>query len=364
MTVYQILTTVSYGDAVSNDCLAIGKLLSANGYKTAIYAENMSKSAKARGVKKIEKLPRIRPDDIILYHLSTGTDLNVKIKSYKCRKYVIYHNTTPPDFFVKYSGKLARLCSKGLYETMELRDTFDGGFCVSDFNRQQLVSYGYKCDLKVRPILIPFEDYEKEPEPCTLKKMGGDTLTNDHEVKNIVFVGRIAPNKKQEDLISLLYAYRQLYKDSPVRLILAGNPSGMEKYMSRLGIYALKLGLKDVVFGGHLSFDKILAYYRSADAFVCMSEHEGFCVPLVEAMYFKIPIIAYDSTAIAETLGGTGILLKDKDMGKAAMCLHEVLHNKDLRQKMLAEQNERLKDFTYENVSELFMKQFREFTGL
>jgi glycosyltransferase involved in cell wall biosynthesis len=177
-------------------------------------------------------------------------------------------------------------------------------------------------------------------------------------------VGRIAPNKKQEDVISLLYAYRQLYKDDPVRLILAGNPEGMEKYADRVETYAKELGIDDVVFTGHSSFAKILAYYRSADAFVSMSEHEGFCVPLVEAMYFKIPILAYASTAIPETLGGTGILLENKDYSYGAFCLHEILHNKELRAKMIEEQSERLKDFSYENVAETFMKQFKEFTGI
>ena len=364
MKVYQILTTVAYGDAVSNDCLAIGKLLEANGYKTAIYAENISKSAEKLGVRKFRLLPKIRPDDIILYHLSTGTELNKLIKKYNCRKYIIYHNTTPPDFFVRYSGRLTRLCHKGLEETKDLKDSFDGGFCVSDFNRQQLISYGYKCNLTVRPILIPFEDYEKTPDAEVLKEMGGEAASNEHKIKNILFVGRIAPNKKQEDVISLLYVYRKLYKDDPVRLILAGNPEGMEKYADRVETYAKELGINDIVFTGHSSFAKILAYYRSADAFVSMSEHEGFCVPLVEAMYFKIPILAYASTAIPETLGGTGILLENKDYSYGAFCLHEILHNKELREKMIEEQNERLKDFSYENVSKMFMKQFKEFTGI
>ncbi|MCQ2504028.1 MAG: glycosyltransferase [Saccharofermentans sp.] len=363
MRVYQILTTVAYGDAVSNDCLAIGKLLKEHGYKTGIYAENISKSAEALGVKKFKNLPKIKSDDIILYHLSTGTELNKLIKDYDCKKYIIYHNTTPPEFFVRYSGRLARLCSKGLEQTKALNDTFDGGFCVSDFNRQQLLGYGYNCPLTVRPILIPFEDYEKEPDKFTITRMGGEADKNEHEIKNVLFVGRIAPNKKQEDLISMLYAYRKLYND-PIRLILVGNPGGMEKYAERLQFYAEKLGIVDIVFPGHISFNQILSYYRTADAFVSMSEHEGFCVPLVEAMYFKVPIIAYASSAIPETLGGTGILLENKDYSYAAACLHEVLHNKELRSKMIEEQSERLKDFSYENVSELFMKQFKEFTGL
>lgn len=362
MRVFQILTTVSYGDAVSNDCLALFELLKTSGYETYVYAENIGKQAERMGVKPYARLQKLRDDDIILYHLSTGTELNERIKALNGRKFIIYHNTTPPDVFVPYSGKLARLCSCGLDETRSLKGTFEGGFCDSDFNRQQLISYGYECPLKVRPILIPFEDYKKDPDAETLEQMGGDTKENDHKIKNVLFVGRIAPNKCQEDLISLLYAYRKMYSD-PVRLILAGNPSGLEKYMAKLKVFAGELGLEDIVFTGQISFAKILAYYRSADAFVSMSEHEGFCVPLVEAMFFDVPILAYSSTAVPETLGGSGIIFDSKDPSHAARCLHEILNNKELRDLIISEQKERLKFFGYGNVSEIFMKQFKEFTG-
>jgi glycosyltransferase involved in cell wall biosynthesis len=153
-----------------------------------------------------------------------------------------------------------------------------------------------------------------------------------------------------------------MYSD-PIRLILAGNSSGLEKYMSKLKVYADELGLDDIVFTGQISFAKILAYYRSADAFVSMSEHEGFCVPLVEAMFFDVPVLAYASTAVPETLGESGIIFDKKDPSHAAACLHEILNNSDLREKIISEQRERLKFFGYENVSDIFRKQFKEFTG-
>ena len=182
-------------------------------------------------------------------------------------------------------------------------------------------------------------------------------------VKNILFVGRVAPNKCQQDLISMLYAYKKMYSD-PVRLILAGNGGGMEKYVARLKCYADNLGLNaDVVFTGQISFPAILAYYSTADCFVCMSEHEGFCVPLAEAMCFDVPILAYSCCAVPGTLGGTGILLQDKDPSVAAAYLHEILNDEALRGKIVEEQRERLKDFSYENVSKLFMEQLESFIG-
>ncbi len=355
MKIYQILTTLSFGDAVSNDCLAIRKLLIDRGYKTAVYAENIDKRITGSDISYYNKLPKIKDDDIILYHLSTGTALNRRIKDLPGRKFVIYHNITPPDFFVRYSGRLAKLCADGHDETVALKDTFEGGFCDSSFNRDQLISYGYTCPLHVRPILIPFEDYKKAPDEEVVRQMSDG-------VKNILFVGRVAPNKCQQDLISMLYAYRKLYTD-PVRLILVGSSVGTERYMARLKCYADSLGLEDVMFTGQIPFAKILAYYKTADAFVCMSEHEGFCVPLTEAMSFDVPILAYDSCAVPETLGGAGAVIKTKDPAVAAAYLHEILNNEELRRVMIEDQRTRLNDFSYGNVAERFMDILTGFIG-
>ena len=355
MRIFQILTTVAFGDAVSNDCLAIKKLIEGSGYKTYVYAENLDKRISDPNIRYFYKLPKIKKDDIILYHLSTGTEINKKIKTLPGRKFVIYHNVTPPDFFVKYSGKLSKLCSDGVNQVKDLKDTFEGGMCDSQYNLDELRSYGYTCPLEVRPILIPFEDYRKEPDPEVVSKMRDG-------VKNVLFVGRIAPNKCQQDLISMLYAYRKMYSD-PIRLILAGNPKGMEKYTAKLKTYAEALGVTDVVFTGQISFPAILAYYSTADCFVCMSEHEGFCVPLVEAMEFKVPVLAYDCCAVPGTLGGTGILMKSKDPSLAASYLHEILNDDDLRKKIIEEQDRRLSDFSYENVSEQFMRLLKGYIG-
>ncbi|MCQ2527843.1 MAG: glycosyltransferase [Saccharofermentans sp.] len=364
MKVFQLLTTLSFGDAVSNDTLAINDLLKERGFETKIYMEHIDpRLANHPDVMSCGKMPKPKKDDIMLYHLSTGSNLNLLIRDVDCRKFIIYHNTTPPHFFAPYSGRSAQLCSNGINETKLINDIFEGGFCDSAHNRDMLWEYGYKCPLKVRPILIPFEDYMKRPDRDVMLEMGGSPKKNNHKVKNVLFVGRIAPNKKQEDLISMLYAYRQMYSD-PIRLILVGNPGGMEKYDAKLKNYAQELGIDDVVFTGHISFPAILAYYRTADAFVSMSEHEGFCVPLVEAMQFDVPILAYASTAVPETLGDCGIVFDDKDPAYVAAQLHEVLHNEELRATMIEEQRERLKYFGYDNVSSMFIQQLEELTGI
>ena len=109
-----------------------------------------------------------------------------------------------------------------------------------------------------------------------------------------------------------------------------------------------------MIFPGHIKFNDILAYYKVADVFLCMSEHEGFCVPLVESMFFQVPILAYDSTAIASTLGGSGILFREKRMTEVAGLIDRVVKDPDLRARMIAAQDDRLKDFD----NAVVMKQF------
>uniref|UniRef100_UPI00036E4C8D glycosyltransferase n=1 Tax=Ruminococcus flavefaciens TaxID=1265 RepID=UPI00036E4C8D len=223
----------------------------------------------------------------------------------------------------------------------------------SAFNKAELVKMGYTCPIDVRPILIKFSDYEQAPDGETVKKYSDGR-------KNLVFVGRIAPNKKQENVIRAFYCYKKLNPDS--RLILVGSLKGMENYHERLVKYAAALGIgDDVIFPGHIKFSEILAYYHIADAFVCMSEHEGFCVPLVEAMFFDTPIIAYDTSAISDTLGGSGVLLDSNDPVFAAAVIDRVLTDNSLRESIIEGQRRRLEDFSYDRIKNVFEKELKGF---
>ena len=145
--------------------------------------------------------------------------------------------------------------------------------------------------------------------------------------------------------------------------LIVGSYQGMENYYDRLQTYVQALGLSDVIFTGHIKFAEILAYYRAANVFLCMSEHEGFCVPLVEAMHFQVPVIAYDTSAIADTLGGSGSLLQSNDPLEAAMVIDRLVTDEELQKQVIAGQNRRLADFQYEKVRELFISQLRSFIG-
>lgn len=345
MRIDQILPTINYGDAVSNYTINIKNILEEFGYKTDIYAENIGPKVSTK-VKHISSYKKNNKTDIIIYHMSTGSKLSNFVEEIKgVKKVMFYHNITPSEYFKYYNKNIFDIVELGKKQLKVLSDTFNYTISDSEYNREELIQLGYKNNY-VLPILISFDDYKKEPNSKILEKY-------DDEYINIIFVGRIAPNKKQEDVIKTFYYYKK-FINKKSRLFLVGSYAGMEKYLNSLESLIRFLNLEDVHICGHASFSEILAYYRIADVFLCMSVHEGFCVPLVESMFFEIPIIAYDSTAIPYTLGNSGILIKDKNYIGVAALIDEVIKDKELNKKIIDKQNERLKDFSYESIKKNF----------
>lgn len=356
MRIFQLLPVIAFGDAVGNDTRALKNALSAAGYETEIYADVVDGRLPKGTARRYDMMPKVEADDVIIYHLSTGHKMNYILEKYPCRKIIMYHNVTPAKYFAGYNRDGYENCRQGIRAAKMMRNTAEFCFADSEYNKQELLSYGYRCDIEVLPILIPFEDYAKEPNKKTVKAFS-DGKTN------ILFTGRIVPNKKQEDLITAFYYYNK-YINRNSRLILAGSYVGMERYKSRLEHYAEELGLEDsVYFSGMAKFNDILAYYSVADVFLSMSEHEGFCVPLVEAMYFNIPIIARDTSAIAGTLGGSGILLPDNDPMAAAEMINRVITDGELRNAIIHNQKIRLKDFDNKKIQKQFLESMERFCG-
>ena len=356
MRVVQMVPFLNLGDAVGNDILTLRDLLITAGYDTAIYAEQTDPRVEDKhDITLIDFLPILNEDDVIIYHLSTKSTLHDIIPMMKCRKIAIYHNVTPGAFFKEYSPFISSVCDHGVEEVKQLREVFDYCLAVSDFNRRDLLSYGYDCPIDIRPILVPFEDYKKTPSQDIIDRYN-DCKTN------ILFIGRVVPNKRFEDVIAAFSCYKKFY-DSDARLFLVGNSDGMDLYKNRLDEYVNRLGVKDVKFTGKIPFDEILAYYKVADVFLCMSEHEGFCVPLVEAMFFDVPIVAYASSAIPETLSGAGILLKEKDPLITAGFIDKLVTDEKLRNSVIKGQRKRLIDFSYEKISEIFLNYIERFVG-
>ena len=351
MRVIQYVVSFSRGDAVSNDARAIYDLLKGKGFDTEIYAENFNPKVDTI-IHPVRDLPILGPDDIFIYHHSIFSGLVERINDMCCRKVMIYHNITPEEYFLSCDAKLAQLCRKGRKELAALKNSFDFAIADSEYNSQELQKIGYSCPIRVCPILIPFDDYSKKPDGKTIDKYS-DGWTN------LLFVGRVAPNKRQEDIIRAFNCYKKSF-NSKSRLILVGSTS-IERYFERLKCYIELNEIQDVVFPGHISFAEILAFYQTADVFLCLSEHEGFCVPLLEAMCFQVPIIAYEACAVPNTLGEGGVLLQDRSPEFVASAIDRVVKDRELREWIVEKQQERLDYFSYNRVSEQFLQLFYSF---
>jgi glycosyltransferase involved in cell wall biosynthesis len=163
----------------------------------------------------------------------------------------------------------------------------------------------------------------------------------DDEWTNVVFVGRVIANKKIEDLIRFFHAYRSIHNPRS-RLLIVGAFSGYERYLAALHELAATLGAADVHFVGHVTDEELVAYYEIADLFLCASEHEGFCVPLVEAFYMDVPVLAYAATAVPDTMDGGGVLYTDKDPRHVAALMDAIVSDCRLQEAILERQREAL----------------------
>ena len=349
MRIVQILPSFSPGDAVGNDTRAIRDILRDAGYETDIYADWVDKRLPESEGKDIRFMPKLTEEDLLIYHASTGSRLNFDLPSLGGRQMMIYHNITPPHFFRWYNHEAMKNMVYGYEGIRNLADKMSYCIADSDYNMRELRRMGYTCPIDVCPILIPFQDYDREPDREMMARYQGDGK------KNWLFVGRISPNKKQEDLIRAFYCYQRDY-DPESRLFLIGNAAGMERYAQRLRNYIRELEIEEkVVFPGHIPFPGILACYRLADVFVCLSEHEGFCVPLAEAMHFGVPIAAYDCCAVPDTLGKGGLVLRSKEPETVAAAVNRILTDAELQAQIRAGQQEMLQAYSYETVKKRIM---------
>ncbi|HEX7785418.1 MAG TPA: glycosyltransferase family 4 protein, partial [Methylomirabilota bacterium] len=235
----------------------------------------------------------------------------------------------PADFFLGFHPHLAGLCYHGRRELFAFAPRAELGLGDSEFNRRELEAAGFR-RTAVLPIVLDLESYRRPPSPV-VRRIYGDGRVN------VLFVGRIIPNKRIDDLVRCFALYQRHLRPQS-RLLLMGDYRGHERYFDRLQEMVRALGVQEVVFTGHVDDDDLRAAYAAAHVFLCLSEHEGYCVPLVEAMAAGVPVVAYEAGAVAETLRGGGLLLREKDPATVAETLHAVLTREGLRRALLESQ--------------------------
>ncbi len=326
---HQLLAALSYGDAIGNEALAIQQHLRRAGYTSDIFAEHVHPRV-AHLARPLWEYPRVSgPATVCVFHFSIGSAAGPLIFNLPDRLLVIYHNITPAHYFLGFHPHLAGLCYNGRRELRAFAGRTDVALGDSEYNRRELTALGF-ARTGVLPIVLDLTKYDRHPAPV-IQRLFDDGRTN------ILFVGRIIPNKKIDDLIRVFAAY-QRYLEPASRLLLVGDYRGHERYYQRLRELVEDLRLRDVVFTGHVDDADLLAYYSVAQVFLCLSEHEGYCVPLVEAMLMGVPVMAFDAGAVAETLRGGGVLLKEKRPEVVSELLHCLCHEPRLRQAVLATQ--------------------------
>jgi glycosyltransferase involved in cell wall biosynthesis len=242
---------------------------------------------------------------------------------------LIYHNITPPEYFAAVHRTLARQCFRGRREIHAYIDRIEIALGDSEFNRQDLESFGFP-KTAVLPV-VPELSHLDRPADWFVARQFDDNWTN------ILFVGRVIGNKKIEDLIRFFHAYQTSFNPRS-RLLIVGVFSVFERYFAALTHLAAELHLTNVHFVGHVADAELIAFYEAADLFLCASEHEGFCVPIVEAFYKEVPVLAYAATAVPATVDGAGVLFDDKHPGHVAALMDAIRSDPDLQDAIVAEQ--------------------------
>ena len=345
--VHQVLAALSYGDAIGNEALAIQRHLRRAGFESDIFAERVHPRMASLVRPLWEYASVSAPDTVCLFHFSIGSAAGRLVYHAPDRLVSIYHNITPAHWFLGFHPHLAGLCYHGRRELAAFAARTELALGDSEFNRRELEQAGYP-RTGVLPIVLDWGAYECPPSRV-IQRIYSDGRTN------ILFVGRIIPNKKIDDLIRVFAVY-QRYVEPRSRLLLVGDYRGHERYYDRLQDMVRSLALDEVVFAGHVDDDDLMAYYSVADLFLCLSEHEGFCVPLVEAMRFGVPVMAYDAGAVKETLRGGGVLLKEKQPEVVAELAHAVLADGSLRRGVLATQDRAMREIRGIDFGALLME--------
>ena len=337
MIVNQWVPAAHSGDAIGDSARRVRAALRELGHQSDLFALTIDDGL--RGDVRPFNDPDAAGCDVTVFHFALPSPMTAAFAALPKGRVLQYHNITPAHFFAPYDANMFRLATIGREELASLARCTDLALGDSEYNRKELEALGFG-RTGVMPIAVNTARLTHAPARPALESWLGDGL------KNFLFVGRIAPNKKIEDHIRLAECYKR-YVDTMYRFIFVGRHDAVPSYYAtiRALMVEYKMPPERFLFTGPLPDEDLAACYRTASVYVSLSEHEGFCVPLVEAMATDVPVLAYASSAVPETLGGAGVLFSPKDLEYAAELLGELAYNARLRARIVAGQRRRLNDF-------------------
>ena len=347
MIVNQWVPAAHTGDAIGDSARRIRNLLRGMGHESQLYALTIDEPLRHE-VRPFTDRAATR-GDVTIFHYALPSPMTSAFASLGTGRVLQYHNVTPASYFAPYDPALFRLASLGRAELATLVGRVDVALGDSEYNRRELERLGFE-RTGIFPIAVDTSRLTRVAPHAALDRILDDGLVN------FLFVGRIAPNKKIEDHIKLAEVYKR-YVDAYYRFIFVGRYDGVPRYYATIRALMSELRLLNdrFIFTGAVPDDELAVYYAHAAVYVSLSEHEGFCVPLVEAMAAGVPVLAYAAAAVPDTLAGAGVQFAPKDLEQAAELLGALAFDDDLRARVLAGQRRRLADFSDARISRELM---------
>jgi len=323
----QIIPSLTSRDAIGAHTLALTDALRQRGIPSEIYYGTCTDDVADRA-RPLSSLGRPSRDRWLLYQASIGSPVFDVVAGRPETTLVNYHNITPAELLQWWEPAVAYEVGVGRAQLGRLAAQCHLAIADSAFNERELVAAGYR-RTAVSSLLIDTES--AAPDPLLARRLAE---AREDGSPDLLFVGKVSPHKAQHDLVKMLSVYRRLYHPG-ARLHLVGSALGTT-YGPALDAFVAELGLTDAVsVTGSVTAGELEAYYRGCDAFVCASEHEGFCVPLIEAMAHGLPVVAYASSAVPETVAGAGMLLDTKSPLRMAATVHRVVDDARLRRSLV-----------------------------
>ncbi len=337
MIVNQWVPAAHVGDAIGDSARRVQGLLRRMGHNSELYAVTIDEDLK--GLVRPFDHEDARRGDVTILHFALISPMTAAFARLTGARVLQYHNVTPAHFFAPYDAALFRLARLSRQDLATLVGHVDLALGDSEYNRRELERLGFE-PTGVMPIAVDMARITGAPRRPSLERMLDDGLPN------FLFVGRIVPNKRIEDYVRLAELYRR-YVDVDYRFLFVGRFDGVPRY------YATVLALlreydfppDRFIFTGPVPNEDLAAYYRAATVYVSLSDHEGFCVPLLEAMAADVPVMAYASAAVPDTLGGAGVQFSPKDFEYAAELLGTLTFEDDVRRAVVEGQRRRLNEF-------------------
>lgn len=340
----QVLPNLSVGDAASDACLAFGRMLSAAGADTVVWAHDVEGALRGRAQRFEEGALRKRAPRLVILHYATGSAVANRLRGTGVPYGVYFHNVTPPRYFLGSNDLLAGLVWRGLADLAPVVRDARVLMAASAFSARQLEAAGGRC-AEVVPLPFEPEEHDLEPDPAVIARLADGAA-------NLLFVGRIAPNKRQDELLRTFYYYARGI-DASARLCLVGSAAAAPAYREWLLRAAAEWGLSNrVELAGHVSAAARAAYYRAARVFVSASEHEGFGLPMIEAMHHGVPVVAREAAAVGETVGAGGLLVSNWESRAAAELVAMAAEEGPLRNGLITAGRERVAAFAPGRVAE------------